>query len=238
MEKRKCLTFLFCLILCYSLFQHTARATSSSQANIFSQGSITYPHSNVNLAVIPDDWRLTYKTGPQIIFLDYTVVMIAGKPTIRLEPHVDGVDVNNARECDSIEIAVEPGDHIVATCWMKTSASGFGDTDPCSGARIGIDLCDHNGGDFILYGIETATYPNGDEASHYVHWGTNTWTQRTIDFVVPSDYFTYDYLSGTTISPRQVSSITMWMQVWSSTYGSTDPGLAWFADAELYINPT
>lgn len=40
MEKRKCLTFLFCLILCYSLFQHTARAQSSSQISISSQGSI------------------------------------------------------------------------------------------------------------------------------------------------------------------------------------------------------
>jgi len=239
MEKRKCLTFLFCLILCYSLFQHTARAQSSSQISISSQGSITYSPSNVNLAVIPDDWRLTYKSGPQIIFLDYDVVRTAGKPSIRLEPHVDGVDVNIARECDSIEITVKPGDHIVAKCWMKTTASGFGDTDPSSGARIGLDLCDHHGGDFILYCIYR-TYPNAaqDEPDQYVHWGNSNWVQRTIDFVVPYEYFTYDYLSGKTISPRQVSSITLWMQVWSSTYGSTDPGLAWFADAELYINPT
>jgi hypothetical protein len=41
MEKRKCLAFILCLTLCYSLFQLTARAQSPSHS-ISSQGNITY----------------------------------------------------------------------------------------------------------------------------------------------------------------------------------------------------
>jgi hypothetical protein len=246
MEKRKCLTFLFCLILCYSLFQHAARAQSSSQATISSEGSITYSPSNVNLAVIPDNWSLTYGSGPQIIYLDYNVTH-NDHVSIRLDPHTDN-DVNYARECDCTWYLVQPGDHIVASCWIKTDPSQLGDTDPASGGRIGIDLWytddPPNWGsvNYILWGISEATYYNPHDydagVANYVHWGTSTWTQRTIDFIVPDVYFTYDYMTGQTISPVKPNVICMWMQVWSSTYGSTDPGLVWFADAELYINPT
>lgn len=240
MERRKCVVLLFCLMLFYSLFQTTVKAQSSSLITILSQGSISYYDPNVNLAVIPDDWHLTYGGGPQIIFLDYSVTR-SGSPSIRLERHVDGVDVNTGRECDGRWYNVNPGDHIVAKCWMKTEPSALGDTNPFSGARIGVDLynqeSDHN---YLLYGIESSSYPNtgASERENYVNWGTTTWVQRIIDFVVPSDYFTYDHLTTQTIPSTQVSSIVVWMQVWSSSYGATDPARAWFADAELYINPS
>jgi hypothetical protein len=204
--------------------------------SISSEGSITYSPSNVNLAVIPDDWSLTYGSGPQIIYLDYSVTH-NGHVSIRLEPHTAN-DVNTARECDGTWYAVKLGDHIVAKCWMKIDDNG--DRDPYSGARIGIDLYNQqNGHNYLLYGIQGPTYPTTSEGErdNYVGWGTVGWVQRTIDFIIPSTYFTYDYLSGQTIPPTQVSSIVMWMQVWSGTYGGTEQGNAWFADAELYINP-
>jgi hypothetical protein len=247
MEKREYLVFLFCLILCYSLFQPTARAQSSSQISISSQGSITYSPSNVNLAVIPDDWDLTYGSGPQIIFLDNTAVRTAGKPSIRLERHTSA-DQNAARECDCKWYLVKPGDHIVASCWIKAEPSQLGDTNPASGGRIGIDLWytdnpPHWGNkNYILWGISSSTYENPytyqGEVDNYVHFGTSVWMQRTIDFVVPDTYFTKDQLTGQTISPVKPNVICMWTQVWSSTYGAADPARAWFADAELYINPT
>jgi hypothetical protein len=239
MEKRKCLAFLFFLILCYSLFQLTARAESPSH-RISSQGNITYSPSNVNLAVIPDDWYLTYGSGTQIIFLDYDIVHTLGKPSIRLEPHVDGVDNNPFRECDCHYYSCKPGDHIVAKCWIRIDANG--DTDSFSGARIGIDLIsnyDSMIGRYPCVATAGPTYPNTEQdvINNYVHWGTVGWVQRTIDFIVPADYFTVDVFTGKTIAPAQVSSFGMWMQVWSSEYYGSEPGNAWFADAELYINP-
>lgn len=203
---------------------------------ISSKGSITYSSSNVNLAVIPDHWELTYGGGPQIIYLDYSVTRSVS-PSIRLEPHVEGVDINTARECDGTWYNVVPGDHIVARCWMKTTESGFGDTNPFSGARIGFDFygdqnLPHNG---QLNGVASPTYPQTDQGvlDNYVHWGTSNWTQRTIEFIVPATV-----ISIWDGQPHVVTSIVMWLQVWSGTYGGTDPGKAWFADAELYINPT
>jgi hypothetical protein len=188
------------------------------------------------LGVIPDYWSLHFGSGPQIIFLDYSVVRTAGKPSIRLEPHTAS-DVNNARECDCWLYTVKPGDHIVAKCWMKIDDNG--DRQTYSGARIGIDLYNRqNGHNYILYGIQCPTYPNTPEGekNNYVGWGTVGWVQRTIDFIVPSSFFTHEYSSGQTIPQTQVNGICLWMQVWSGTYGGTEQGNAWFADAELYIN--
>jgi hypothetical protein len=233
MEKRKCLTFLFCLILCYSLFQHIAIAQSPSQAIIFSQGSIAYPSSNVNLAVIPDDWELTYGSGPQIIHLDYNVAY-DGDVSIRLDPHTSS-DVNTNRECDGTWYDVKPGDHIVASVWILVGDSSTGDTSPYDGARLGMDMYAHTSQG---YG-EVDGYPqtSQEHIDGMVDWGTNTWTQKTLDITIPSTYYTSVVIGGTTTetcNPVQVDSFVLWLQVLQPT----DGGLAWFANAVLYINPT
>jgi hypothetical protein len=241
--KKRSLTFLFCLLLIYSLLRPAASAQNSVQASISSQGSISYPSPSPspspsptpnpqNLAVIPDDWDLTYGSGPQIIFLDAQVTH-NGHPSIRLEPHTAN-DANTAREADGTWYNVMPGDHIVARCWMKTDTNG--DTVPYHGARIGIDLYNQeNGHNYLLYGLNSPDYPNTNdkEVLNYVTWGTSTWTQRTMDFIVPSDYFTQNLLTGGAIPPTQVRQIVMWVQA----LPTTAQGNAWFADAELYINP-
>jgi hypothetical protein len=208
--------------------------TNHTVQAIFSLIQITPPTGN--LADIPDDWQLTYGTGPQIIFLDSTVVRTAGKPSMRIERHVEGVDTNSAREANGIWYNIKPGDHIVAKCWMKTDPSGFGDTNPYSGARIGLDFYGPAG---RILGIEGNAYPETDAAqrANYVPWGTSTWTQRTIEITVPATFSAdgdLGYPAGSVVVP---TSFVMWMQGWSSSYGSTDPAKIWFADAELYINP-
>lgn len=232
MEKRKCLTFLFCLILCYSLFQHAARAQSSSQASISSQGSITYSPSNVNLAVIPDDWSLTYGSGPQIIYLDYSVTH-NGHVSIRLDPHTNN-DVNYARECDGTWYDVKPGDRIVAKCWILCGDSGIGDTNPYDGARLGIDLYAHTSQGYGI--VDSYPHSGQEHLDSMVCWGTNTWTQKVWDIIIPSTYYTKVNRGAGPIDcdPVQVDSMVLWLQVMTPT----DPGLAWFADTELYINPT
>ena len=243
MEKRECLAFLFCLILCYSLFQPTARAQSSSQISLSSQGSITYSPLNVNLAVIPDDWgqynlfgRVVYSQDPQIIFLDNSVTH-NGHVSIRLEPHTVN-DVNFAREVDCEWYNVKPGDHIVAKCWMKIdNLPGYLGLDPndlstWKGARIGIDFYGANG---YINGVSgphgTLPQPDADIMANYVPWGTEGWVQRTIEFYVPSTVPIDPYYREG--NPEVPTSIVMWMQVTNPT----DSANAWFADAELYINP-
>jgi hypothetical protein len=101
-----------------------------------------------NLAIIPDDWEpydgetVSYGTGPQICFVDHEVARTAGQPSIRLEQHVDGVDMNAAREVDGRWYPVQAGDHIVAKGWMLTEHSALeeGNPNPYSGARLGIDF--------------------------------------------------------------------------------------------------
>jgi hypothetical protein len=233
MEKRKWFVSFFCLILCYSLFQHTAIAQSSSQISIFSQGNITYSPSNVNLAVIPDDWYLTYGSGPQIIHLDYNVYRTS-PPSIRLDPHVDDVDVNYQRECDGKWYTVKPGDRIVAKCWIFCGDSGIGDTDPYNGARLGMDLYAHTSQGYGI--VDSYPHDGQEHLDSEVNWGTKTWTQKVWDIIVPSTYYTTVWVMGkgfVTCDPVQIDSFVLWLDVRTRT----DPGLAWFDDAELYINP-
>lgn len=217
------------------VFWLDARPAEDTGLAWFSDGEIYInPSTDENLAVIPDDWSLTYGTGPQIIVLDQNVVRTAGKSSIRLDPHTSA-DVNTRREVNGKWYNVKAGDHVVAKCWMKTTASGLGDTNPYSGARIGVDFYDSH----LISGVAAPTYPNTDAGvlANYVHWGTSVWTQRTIEFVIPAT-MPSDGSYYPVGEQRVVTQLVMWMQVWSSTYGGTDTGLAWFVDAELYINPT
>jgi hypothetical protein len=88
----------------------------SGNTPIQTNGTISYPTHDINLAVIPQDWELTFGPGPQIIYLDYSVFRTSGNPSIRLEAHT-AADVNTARECDGRWYPAKPGDHIVAKCW-------------------------------------------------------------------------------------------------------------------------
>jgi hypothetical protein len=58
-----------------------------------------------------------------------------------------------------------------------------------------------------------------------------------MDFIVQNQYpadGVLGYPAGQLETPNHIAP---WIQVWSDNYGNTDNGLAWFADAELYINP-
>jgi hypothetical protein len=196
------------------------------------------------LAVIPDDWNIGFGTGPQIIFLDYSVVHTAGKPSIRLEPHTSA-DVNTARECDGTWYPTKPGDHIVAKCWIKTDNSTPAENaDPYHGGRIGIDFFAPLGDGHItivdgLPGTVSPAYFGDPSTLHLaamVHWNTPTWTLKTIDIVIPSIIYTKDVV-GRTIPPTPITQFVLWMQAMQVGDG-TARGNAWFADAELYINPT
>jgi len=201
-----------------------------------------------NFAVIPDDWRIG-ETWCAPTFLDYSVLH-NGHPSIRMEKGSDPSKPREILAADKTQsdwcIRVKPGDHIVFKVWMKTSASTIGDNSPYSGVRCGIDFYapagDGTEGTYITgtatpYG-ETWTPSGGfpvNQKLNYVNWGSD-WQQRTMDFIVQNQYYTDPFTSnpGQLMTPDR---IIPWIQVWSDTYGNADNGIAWFADAELYINP-
>ena len=197
------------------------------KATFSSQGIIIPPGSN--LVPIPSGWWID-RDGQT---LD-TSVTYNGMPSIRLDKTATTSN-NLNRECDSITISVKPGNHIVFKCWMKTTASGLGDTNPYSGARIGIDFYDN----MRISALQSPTYPNTAEGERqmYVNWGTSEWTLRTIDFILPSTMAADGYLGHPIGGSYTPTCIILWMQVWSSTYGATDSGKAWFANPQLYIYP-
>lgn len=221
MNTNKVILLFLALCVCSTVFMVDAKA-----------GAIPGP----NLAIAPLDWGnyatnygqwIGYGSGTQIVFLSTSVEHTSGNPSIWFEyPHTSA-DMNQYRECDGAWYAIKPGDHIVAKCWMKLTASGVSppDKSPYAGARIGIDFYDSN---IIPFDTFWQNYWSGDPTHSYVYWGSD-WNQKIIDIIVPAT----DVGTG-----RVPTSFVMWMQVWSSTYGASDPGQAWFADAELYINPT
>jgi len=210
----------------------------------------------------PSSW-IGYGSGNQIVFLDTTVERTPGYPSIwHRYTHIPACsnetydssqsaclshggtwnpagDMNGARECDGVWYNVSVGDHIVFKCWEKTGLSQHPayNNDPTDsygvGARIGMDLYapDPNRPGYIM--IVAGALVNGvgyDDTSisgHYSSAGsdvpcnTSTWTQQVIDYIVPSGY--------------GITQVVGWMQM-RPEQGDSVQG--WFADCELYINPT
>jgi hypothetical protein len=241
-EKNKIQSVLSLMLLLFSLFFSCSlfsitRAEQPNQSLLSFRGNIKYDENDLvttNLAPIPDGWDLTYKSGPQIIAIDYDVAH-DGSYSIRMDPHTQA-DFNTARECNTGWFAVKPGDHIIFRCWMKTSSAANpanNDNPNYGGARIGIDLY---GKDCIIYSHPTA----GAECyASFVPFGSD-WTLKTWDFVVPDTYFDAnmnwgdpDYGVPGSIPPQQVIGAIAWMGV----LPVNEAGIGWFSDAELYIIP-
>ena len=193
-----------------------------------------------NLLPILSGWD-TYDAHPSSFTLNAHFdanALFNGEASIRIDPHTAS-DTNIAREVDdyarigssnSAPISVTAGDHIVFTCWIKTTSSQnpAGNNNPHGGgARLGIDItagnvnamCAVSNGLLMSNGGPVPGYPLGKFDGSFIYWNTPTWTEQTIDFVVPSGY--------------GITSIIPWMQV----VGTTDTGLAWFANSALYVNP-
>lgn len=212
---------------------------SASTQNISTFGTISQATFNPgNLALIPDDWSLTYGSGPQIIHLDYSVTH-NGDVSIRLDPHTDN-DVNTNRECDGTWYTVKPGDHVVAKVWIKTSPSSSGDSDYRHGGRIGIDCYANTS---VGYGVvDAASEVLGGPATGHIpgqdcvlNWNSSIWTQKGWDITIPTAIYTTVHREGTiqNCDPIQIDSMVLWLDV----RPEADAGLVWFSSAELYINP-
>ncbi len=227
----------------------SVQATVTNNTSLYSYGIIAYPTPTPTPTPSPPSANLalpfqsaTYANGnvgwgwldtsDDILIYsdDATVEHTVGNPSIKLGWHVTGVDNNIYREIDGSWIPVNVGDHIVFSVWIKTG-NGTNADDNSYGGRIGIDLYGYVDG--VLQAI--AWYPQYS-ANSAVPWGSD-WTKLTFNVVVPSDiYGSVNPFNGQpyTIHSNGPYAIIPWCDVRTTT----DPNYVWFADAELYINPT
>jgi hypothetical protein len=218
-------------------------ALITSTKTISSAGTIQITTAT-NYAIVPDKWDLTGMYGTAVWYLDLSVLHL-GHVSIRSEKQG-----TLSRECLCLDLSnpdktihIKPGDHIVFKVWMKTGTSSIGDTSANAGIRLGIDFKDSVFGRITgiqspdgAYWTPSGGYPS-NQYLNFVKWNTD-WSQRTMDFIIPSQYpadgLAGGYAAGTMHTPY---AMIPWIQVWSDSNGNADTGLAWFADAELYINP-
>jgi hypothetical protein len=196
---------------------------------IQSYGTLSYPTRNVNLAVITDGWSLP---TPPSTYTDYSVERTVGSPSFRID--ADGTG-NNA-EINGKWLGCKPNDHIVFKVWIKTSAGTAKEVaDQFSGGRLGIDFYAHTSAGYG--GVES--YPtDANHAAYMVRFGTNTWTLKQWDFLVPTSTYTFDRSHNSSCNPVQIDSFVIWLQLCVKVPDSALTSQGWFADAELYINPT
>jgi hypothetical protein len=171
-------------------------------------------------------------------------VLYNGQDSIEILPV--GNSGNTYRECDGPWIPIAPGDQIVFSVWIKTSASTLGDTSIFAGGAFGIDIYSNSG---RICGLNT---PSGQEDwtpsggfptnsyMNYVVWGTSTWTLRTMTFTVPTTYIADQcnggggYSAGTAVVPTGMLPV---LTVYSNVYGYADGGDAWFANIQVTVTP-
>ena len=211
---------------------------------------------SANLAPLPTsssspvDWGV-YDVLPNVADcydnIDPTTLGPDGLPSVACEPVMNANDQPvtyhgiapppgpmgyGDREIDSLYFSVVPGDHIVFSFWVKTGPSGG--QQPNAGSSYWNPAAGGGWDWFGSRGRIAALYSNAqEEDAAGVPWNTG-WTLCTINLIVPSTV-AYDdsglgsYSSGQQVEPTGLI-LTIGADVW-------DSGQAWFADAQLTINP-
>lgn len=157
--------------------------------------------------------------NPQICFRDDWVTHNCHS-SIRIEKQNE---FNKVREVNGPSISVHEGDIIYFSCWVKTDAlrSGSG-----AGAIIGFDV--YSTGIGRVGEIQTRSSQfsawNSEGEIVYVPYGSD-WTKLILNTTVPNSYLGYT-----------VDSIIPW--IGGSWNCQTDYPTVYFADAELYVNPS
>ena len=246
MRKKKNLILLLVLMLCYSLFQTTAGAESSSLVTISFQGIIAHSPSN-NLAVLPEFFNTGWGIGESSIY----PTTWAGKDNtieMRWNPlRAQNPSMNAIGELDGKWLPINVGDRIVFSAWLYAEDGTTNDTSTYRGARIEIDFYS-NGLRLVEIGGsegQPSWIPsqgnNGwaDLSPCVAQRGTNIWKFAKIDFIVQQEYesdgwggyprtqkHTPDYFTAIVVNGAP------------SQYVPTERGRVWIWNPELYVNPT
>jgi len=203
------------------------------------------PPTANNLAPIPGGWGMLYGSGPQITSYDYSVTH-NGHVSIRVDAHVQGVDINYWREVNTKQIIpVSPGDHIVFKVWVKTGPSTIGkDCIYPSSVVVGFDyysathrLREHSS-DNPRCDIDPTWQTQYDDPGVFIPMNSD-WILRILDTIVPTQV--WDDSIGRLATEPIIGIIGILVAGsytnWVNGVQVQDEGQVWFADAELYINP-
>lgn len=190
--------------------------------------------------------------GPssQYASIDNTV-LYNGKPSVKLT--ADNT-TRRTRELDCLWVNVKAGDHVVFRVKAKTSALA-GSPSIYKGARIGMDMdAPVLGGIEIVDGVPhdyvningqwvsgtqggyplTDTFP-AVPISRFLLPPNSDWTIIEWDIIIPSRIYTNTWFGRVALpTPSQTTKIAAWLDARELD----DPPTVWFADAELYINPS
>jgi hypothetical protein len=205
--------------------------------------------SGNNLVPIPNAWTYSYTGmsngigGLACDTLDSST-LFNGQPTLKincaLAPVVNlGYGNIIDPEMDSYYTSLSPGDHIVFSCWVKSTAATMSE-----GYNGGSMIIDFYGADGRICGtcsptgamISSSGVYSSDWSANEISFGTSSWTYIVMDFIVPSqciaDPFGSAYTPGTLVTP---------IGIIPKLYINANVGEGatfWFADTELYVNPS
>lgn len=170
----------------------------------------------------------------QICFRD-DVVTHSGHSSIRLEaPN----EFNLYREVNNLWRTVHPGDRVIFRCYIKTDAGsgnagiiGFDVYGPTH-RILEIHPADPQTG--IWYMEDGIPKQNEGSTPVYVEYGSD-WALLTLDVTIPSTYYSFNDFEEA-IPTQQIAGVIPWLGgVWNGRESYPD---IWFADAEMYVNPT
>jgi hypothetical protein len=201
---------------------------------------ISTPFNANNLAPINDGkWYsdASWSTCPADNIYYDTQITHNGMPTWRFEP-------GNSYGVDHEGISVKGGDHVVMSCWIKTTGTPTGWGGQFS-AHIGMDFYGVLNGQWARIGGMCSTNDlnnlgaGNEPLTQYVNYGSD-WTFVYWDFTVPTTWYSDGAVAGPHQFPAgQYATITEafpWCGSFSN-WGSYGTETAWFSDFQLYVNP-
>jgi hypothetical protein len=198
---------------------------------------------STNLAPIPDGWSTANTTNENGIGgTPYIVYPVSwqGKTAVRLDPDPDYIAIGwpCTNEINSAWFPIKPGDHIIYKMWLWVESSTVGDDgNAYAGAMMGIDVY----GNGRICGLTTpdgkCAWPNyGPEyTQNIVPFGTMTWIQKTMDFIVQDTYMADPYGGHTAYEVVVPNGCIPTLNIYTH-HPTTEKASIYFAGAELYIS--
>ena len=171
--------------------------------------------------------------------MDYSVYYSIS-PSIRIDAHTS---LNPYREVDNFggNFNVNPGDHVIFRCWVKTGSSTLGQNGVANNGAIlnwdwygsGGRLHDHSSNNPYYDQTTASAQAVGDSVGLPFN---RDWTQLALDCIVPNQVYN-DNTGGFSVPTYIVlAPCVSWYN--PSLGGQIDDGQAWYSNAELYINPS
>lgn len=199
---------------------------------------VTVKADNTNLTSI-SGWNANY---PCESSLNYVTVHTAGSASVYVA--AGSPEIWTTFEANHVWRSVSPGDVVYFSAWVKSDMPSGSFPN---GMLIGVDLYGSERIMEVHARTETWVFDNNDASlitklgsTAWVPFGTD-WSHITLEFTVPPNFFTHNDSGGTLANgPQQISGMIPWLagNFRGGSAHTNIPCNLWFADTELYINPS